>query len=196
MPCQESLGAGAAISTDLLQHTSKEPSYGVYSTCFMLLSTRLITQELPESTQKIDRMATLLSKKLGPEYLSSRAGAGGAKMTYIEGWRVMALANEVFGFNGWSTEIKDLHLDFVYLFSPQNALVLTYGLFILSLVIVQCDLNQESQRYSAAVTATVRITLADGCYHEDVGCGKIDNCKSKGDALDKVFSRNLLLDLF
>ena len=68
-------------------------------------------------------MAALLSKKLGPEYLSSRAGAGGVKMTYIEGWRVIALANEVFGFNGWSTEIRDLHLDFVRLFR----LVLCYA---------------------------------------------------------------------
>lgn len=39
------------------------------------------------------------------------------------------------------------------------------------------------------VTAIVRITLADGCWHEDVGCGQSENIKGKGAALDKV-SRN------
>lgn len=68
--------------------------------------------------------------KLGPEHLAQRQGAGGStsrlapvkislltlvigKLTYIEGWRVINLANEVFGFNGWSTEIKQLEVDFV-----------------------------------------------------------------------------------
>jgi DNA repair and recombination protein RAD52 len=32
----------------------------------------------------------------------------------IEAWRVIELANEIFGFNGWSTEIKHLETDFVY----------------------------------------------------------------------------------
>lgn len=67
--------------------------------------------------------------RLGPEHLASRQGAGGSKLqlaskcylanhrtgklTYIEGWRVINLANEVFGFDGWSTEIKQLDVDFV-----------------------------------------------------------------------------------
>jgi hypothetical protein len=58
-------------------------------------------------------MNNLLSKKLGPEYLSSRTGPGGSKLTYIEGWRVMGLANEVFGYNGWSTQVRDISIDFV-----------------------------------------------------------------------------------
>ena len=36
------------------------------------------------------------------------------------------------------------------------------------------------------VTATVRVTLKGGTFHEDVGIGKMENSKSKGDALDKV----------
>jgi hypothetical protein len=51
--------------------------------------------------------------KLGPEHLATRAGAGGGKLTYIEGWRVINLANEVFGFDGWSSEVKSLEVDFV-----------------------------------------------------------------------------------
>ena len=58
-------------------------------------------------------MGALLARQLGPEYLSTRSGGGGAKLTYVEGWRIINLANEVFGFNGWSTEVKSLELDFV-----------------------------------------------------------------------------------
>ena len=36
------------------------------------------------------------------------------------------------------------------------------------------------------VTAIVRITLQDGCYHEDVGCGSGENIRGKASALDKV----------
>lgn len=84
----------------------------------------LICADRPDSTLKIQRMAALLSKKLGPEYLSTRAGGNAGKMTYIEGWRVIALANEVFGFNGWSSEIKDIHLDFVSRTSRSSGLTL------------------------------------------------------------------------
>lgn len=36
------------------------------------------------------------------------------------------------------------------------------------------------------VTAIVRVWLKDGCSREDIGYGKADNVKSKGDSLDKV----------
>jgi len=36
------------------------------------------------------------------------------------------------------------------------------------------------------VTAIVRVTLADGNWHEDVGAGQGDNIKGKGACLDKV----------
>lgn len=63
------------------------------------------------------RLATLqckLNQRLGPEYLSQRPGPGGGpKLTYIEGWKVVDLANEVFGFNGWSTSVTSLDIDYV-----------------------------------------------------------------------------------
>lgn len=37
--------------------------------------------------------------------VSQRHGPGGQKLAYIEGWRLISLANEVFGFNGWSHSI-------------------------------------------------------------------------------------------
>ena len=117
------------------------------------------------SEETATRIATLqakLNKKLGPEYISQRPGPGGGpKLTYAEGWKVINLANEVFGFNGWSSSIVGLTTDYI-------------------------DFNEESRRYCVGVSAIVRVTLRDGVYHEDVGYGVLENARSKGAALDKV----------
>lgn len=44
-------------------------------------------------------------RNLAPELVSQRHGPGGQKLSYIEGWRLIALANEMFGFNGWSHSV-------------------------------------------------------------------------------------------
>ncbi|KAI9666858.1 MAG: DNA repair protein rad52 [Trizodia sp. TS-e1964] len=54
-----------------------------------------------------------LEKQLGPEYLTSRPGAGGQKIHYITGEKCIQLANEIFGFNGWSSSIQTVQVDFV-----------------------------------------------------------------------------------
>lgn len=53
-----------------------------------------------------------LERNLGPEYLSTRSGPSG-RLTYIEGQTAISIANEIFGFNGWSSEIKETTVDFV-----------------------------------------------------------------------------------
>ena len=50
------------------------------------------------------RLQDSLDKVLGPDYVQNRPGGGGTKLTYLEGWRAINLANEVFGYNG------ELHL--------------------------------------------------------------------------------------
>jgi DNA repair and recombination protein RAD52 len=63
-----------------------------------------------------DEIATLqarLEKKLGPEYISSRPGAAGQKVHYLSADKCINLANEVFGFNGWSSSIQNIQIDFV-----------------------------------------------------------------------------------
>ncbi|KAH9936020.1 Rad52 22 double-strand break repair protein [Amylocystis lapponica] len=116
------------------------------------------------SEDTADRLAALqakLNKKLGPEFISQRPGPGGGpKLTYAEGWRIINLANEVFGFNGWSSTVVSLTTDFI-------------------------DQNEESKRFTVGVTAIIRITLRDGAFHEDIGYGMLENAKSKGAALDK-----------
>uniref|UniRef100_A0ABI7XH16 RAD52 homolog, DNA repair protein n=1 Tax=Felis catus TaxID=9685 RepID=A0ABI7XH16_FELCA len=46
-----------------------------------------------------------LRQRLGPEYISSRMAGGGQRVCYIEGHRVINLANEMFGYNGWAHSI-------------------------------------------------------------------------------------------
>ncbi len=120
-----------------------------------------------ETAKRIATMQSKLDKKLGPEFISQRPGPGGGpKFTYAEGWKIINLANEVFGFNGWSSSIVNLTTDFI-------------------------DLNEETKRFTIGVTAVIRVTLRDGVFHEDVGYGMLENSKSKGAALDKV--RRLLI---
>ena len=38
---------------------------------------------------------------------------GGQKVVYIEGWRSIALANQIFGYNGWSHSVSGQTIDFV-----------------------------------------------------------------------------------
>lgn len=103
----------------------------------------------------------------------------GPKLTYAEGWKVINLANEVFGFDGWASSITNLTVDFVS----------WPGIWIflrLTVPFPQVDFNEQSQRYCVGVTAIVRVTLRDGVFHEDIGYGGVENLKSKGAALDKV----------
>ncbi|XP_058045575.1 DNA repair protein RAD52 homolog isoform X2 [Ahaetulla prasina] len=54
-----------------------------------------------------------LRQRLGPEYISSRQAGGGQKVCYIEGHRVISLANEMFGYNGWAHSVTQQNVDFV-----------------------------------------------------------------------------------
>ncbi|CAE6395872.1 unnamed protein product [Rhizoctonia solani] len=114
------------------------------------------------SMEQLAQMQAKLNKKLGPEFLSQRPGPGGGpKLTYAEGWKIINLANEVFGFNGWSSSVLSITTDYI-------------------------DQNPETHRYNVGVSALVRVTLRDGAFHEDVGFGALDNSKGKGAALDKA----------
>uniref|UniRef100_A0A3B4BDH3 Uncharacterized protein n=1 Tax=Periophthalmus magnuspinnatus TaxID=409849 RepID=A0A3B4BDH3_9GOBI len=55
-----------------------------------------------------------LRRKLGPEYISSRMAGGGQRVCYIEGHRVISLANEMFGYNGWSHSISQQNVGIWY----------------------------------------------------------------------------------
>ncbi|XP_062426201.1 DNA repair protein RAD52 homolog [Rhea pennata] len=100
-----------------------------------------------------------LRQKLGPEYISSRQAGGGQKVCYVEGHKVISLANEMFGFNGWAHSVTQQNVDFV-------------------------DLNNG--RFYVGVCAFVKVQLKDGSYHEDVGYGVSEGLKSKALSLEKA----------
>ncbi|KAG6916747.1 hypothetical protein DXG01_005567 [Tephrocybe rancida] len=137
-------------------------SMGDYSFSFGSAQPSFFNPELSEATTlKIAALQAKLNQRLGPEYISQRPGPGGGpKLTYAEGWKIINLANEVFGFNGWSSNVVSLTTDFI-------------------------DYNEESRRYTVGTTAIIRVTLRDGVFHEDIGYGMLENSKSKGAALDK-----------
>ncbi|XP_063141968.1 DNA repair protein RAD52 homolog isoform X13 [Rattus norvegicus] len=100
-----------------------------------------------------------LRQRLGPEYISSRMAGGGQKVCYIEGHRVINLANEMFGYNGWAHSVTQQNVDFV-------------------------DLNNG--KFYVGVCAFVRVQLKDGSYHEDVGYGVSEGLRSKALSLEKA----------
>ena len=57
------------------------------------------TEEEQEQIEKA------LKKRLGRNYLSTRPAGGGQSVVYIEGWKVVDIANDIFGFNGWSHSV-------------------------------------------------------------------------------------------
>ncbi|QDS76532.1 hypothetical protein FKW77_006064 [Venturia effusa] len=112
------------------------------------------------TAQEIAQLQSRLDKQLGPEYISSRQGPGGGKVHYLAAEKVINLANEVFGFNGWSSEIKDVTIDYV-------------------------DIEKDG-RITMGCSIIVRITLRDGTHHEDIGYGEIKNANGKGAAFEKA----------
>ncbi|TGZ80445.1 Rad52/22 double-strand break repair protein, partial [Ascodesmis nigricans] len=115
----------------------------------------------PYTAQQIATLQSKLNKQLGPEYLSQRAGPGGKKVHYIQADKLINLANEVFGFNGWSSMIKNVSVDYL-------------------------DFDKNNGRWSGGVSVTVRITLKDGSYHEDIGYGSMENGKTKAQVIEKA----------
>ncbi|KAK1468714.1 recombination protein rad52 [Colletotrichum melonis] len=113
------------------------------------------------TAQEIATLQSRLEKQLGPEYLSSRSGPSGQKVHYITAEKCIALANEVFGFNGWSSSIQNIQVDFV-------------------------DEHPQTMRISLGLSVIIRVTLRDGTFHEDIGYGHIENCKGKAAAFEKA----------
>ena len=113
------------------------------------------------TAQEIATLQSRLDKQLGPEYISTRPGAGGGKVHYLAAEKVINLANEVFGFNGWSSAIQNVQIDFV-------------------------DENPQNGKTTLGLSTIVRVTLRDGTFHEDIGYGHIENCKGKAAAFEKA----------
>jgi DNA repair and recombination protein RAD52 len=113
------------------------------------------------TAQEIATIQSRLERQLGPEYISTRPGPSGQKLHYITGEKCIQLANEVFGFNGWSSSIVNIQVDTV-------------------------EENPTTRNISLGLSVIVRVTLRDGTYHEDIGYGDVTNCKGKAAAFNKA----------
>ncbi|XP_065148018.1 DNA repair protein RAD52 homolog isoform X1 [Paramisgurnus dabryanus] len=111
------------------------------------------------TAEEYQAVQNALRRRLGPEYISTRQAGGGQKVCYIEGHKVISLANEMFGYNGWSHSISQQNVDFVDLING---------------------------KFYVGVSAFVKVQLKDGSFHEDVGYGVSEGLKSKALSLEKA----------
>ena len=95
----------------------------------------------------------LFSCLIFSQHIAIRPGAGSLKVAYVESWKAIELANSIFGFDGWSSQIVDITPDFIE--------------------------EPKAGKYRVGVTAVVKVMLKDGTFHEDVGYGICEN-PSKG----------------
>ncbi|KAG9390646.1 DNA repair protein Rad52 [Carpediemonas membranifera] len=101
----------------------------------------------------------LLKRTIGTDILSTRPGPGGRRMAYLEGAKVIELANESFGYSSWSHSIVNITMDY---------------------------LDDHGGRFSCGFSAIVRVELENGSYHEGLGFGCSDNLPTKGSAIEKA----------
>ncbi|KAK9466892.1 hypothetical protein V1512DRAFT_262589 [Lipomyces arxii] len=132
------------------------PSPGGQQNLSPIFRERSVTQWTPVQLRDLKAK---LERQLGPEYISVRPAPGGARVHYLEGWKAINLANELFGFDGWSSEIRNVCVDY--------------------------EDVKENGRLDVGLSVIVRITLRDGTFHEDIGYGHIENAKTKYMAYDK-----------
>lgn len=111
----------------------------------------------PFSREEELQMGMELTEDTTPRDVRSRPGPGGKKLTYMPGWKSVDVANRIFGFNGWSSQVMSLRIN-------------------------SCR-ETTAKRWNVCVSCTVRVTLKDGSFHEDRGNGSAENYKSEGEAL-------------
>ena len=107
------------------------------------------------------RIQSKLQQRLGPEYVSYRAGPGGGRVPYLEANKVIELAHEIFGHDSWSSEI----VQFQEMSREKN----------------------ESGRWTISIMCTAKVTIRSGAFHQDCGFGNAENQKSIAAAMEKAY---------
>jgi len=74
---------------------------------------------------------------------------------------VVNMISQIFRSNKWSSEIKSINVDFA-------------------------DSDPNTGRTSVGVSTVIRVTLANGLFHEGIGYGHITGCDNKGIAFRKA----------
>ena len=141
-------------------------SFGRVTSATAVPTATMSLEPLPEcrrsfSNEEKEQIGRQLKKYLGPEFISHRAGQGGGGVPYVQGHVVIALANEVFGFDGWNSSVRSVTVDFV-------------------------EVDSTGRKFNCAVTVVMRVTLRDGTYREDLGFGDAKSSYTKAEALKKA----------
>lgn len=106
-----------------------------------------------------------LTRQLDVDNVQFRSNGTGGNVAYLEGWRAINLANEIFGFNGWSSEILQIKTEF--------------------------SETDSNGRHTVGVSCRVRISLRDGTFHDDIGYGSGENQRSKATCYDKAYKESV-----
>jgi DNA repair and recombination protein RAD52 len=93
----------------------------------------------PFSVEECSRIQSTLKKPIDMEHIQFRPSAQGS-VGYVEGWKALSIANDIFGFDGWSSEILSLSPDFI-------------------------DTSADG-KVSIGISCMVRIFLRDGTFHD------------------------------
>ena len=124
-------------------------------------TTNTVVGHVGFSATEVQQISRRLFESTPAEYVETRPGPGGKEIRYIQGFNVVKLANEVFGFNGWSFRIVHFNDMFV-------------------------EETAGGSRFSAFVTVIVRVELRDGTVREDCGVGYCKNVIDKAEAITRV----------
>jgi len=108
------------------------------------------------------RIAKLLRQPLRANLLKKRPAFAGKSAHYLDGGTSFSLANDIFGFDGWKSQIINSEIDFAR------------------------EKQKNSDRWFVGVSVIVRVELKNGTYHEDLGFGEALNIKGRGAALQKA----------
>ncbi|KAI5190957.1 DNA repair and recombination protein RAD52 [Nematocida minor] len=101
-----------------------------------------------------------LERGLGPEYISFK-NTGYSEEPYIEGWASVQMANRIFGYSGWSSQI-------------------------LSIEPISIEEMPEG-KVTVTAKAHVKIILKDGTFREDIGFGLAERIKGIGKAKKNAY---------
>jgi len=89
-------------------------------------------------------ISNILKEKIPSQYITKRDGPSKRTLSYIQSWQAIELANEVFGYDGWSDEIIETTTEYREL---------------------------PGDKVTVGCTARVKVTLKDGTHRQDVGEG-------------------------
>lgn len=93
-----------------------------------------------------DEQKKLLQKPLSPDRIKQRQQSG-MNLSYLEGWDAIGIANQIFGFDGWSSDVVDL----THIATDEYQ-------------------GRNKTGWQTAYRATVKVSI-DGQVHSDCGFG-------------------------